>query len=210
MKNLVLVLLTFLAACSPTRQAIPPLSGSTPPVNSSPSPLADLFAINQVELPTPTCNGALTPAQTEGPYYKAGSPERNSLVEANMPGERLIVAGYVLKKDCQPIPGAWLDFWQADANGAYDNQGYTLRGHQLTDAQGRYFLETVFPGEYPGRTQHIHVKVRPPGGSTLTTQLYFPDEPGNAADGIFDPLLVVELENRGNHLVAYFNFVVDQ
>ena len=127
-----------------------------------------------------------------------------------MPGKKLIVVGYVLDQNCQPLANAWLDFWQADANGAYDNQGYTLRGHQFTDSQGRYFLETVLPGEYPGRTQHIHVKVQPPNGSILTSQLYFPQAAGNAGDGIFDPALLVDLEDRQDYLLAYFDFVVSK
>src|SRR3954447_6103967 len=106
------------------------------------------------------CSGTTTPSLTEGPYYKAGSPERTSLLEANMPGTKVVLTGYVYDKNCRPVAHAWLDFWQADANGRYDNSGYTLRGHQYTDANGRYTLETVEPGEYPGRTVHFHVKVQ--------------------------------------------------
>ena len=94
-----------------------------------------------------------------------------------MVGERLIVTGYVLDQDCKPVAGALLDFWQADGEGVYDNEGYRLRGRQYTDAEGRYRLETVIPGEYPGRTEHIHVKAQAPGGRVLTTQLYFPASP---------------------------------
>lgn len=55
-----------------------------------------------------------------------------------------------------------------------------------TDANGAFTIETIVPGEYPGRTEHIHVKVTPPGGSTLTTQLYIPGVAGNSSDQIFD------------------------
>ena len=55
-----------------------------------------------------------------------------------MSGTKLIVTGYVFTTDCQPIAKAWLDFWQADSRGQYDNTGYTLRGHQFTDSQGHY------------------------------------------------------------------------
>jgi protocatechuate 3,4-dioxygenase beta subunit len=155
----------------------------------------------QIDLPAPVCDGSLTPAQTEGPYYKAGAPQRNSLLEPDMPGQRLIVVGYVLGRDCRPIPNAWLDFWQADAQGVYDNQGFILRGHQFTDAQGRYFLETVLPGKYPGRPQHIHLKIQPPGGAVFTSQLYFPQEPV--------PGLTAQVEERQEFLLATFNFVVE-
>jgi len=64
------------------------------------------------------------------------------------------------------------------------------------------------PGEYPGRTRHIHAKVRPPGGRILTTQLYFPDEPGNRADGIYRRELTMRVARNGAHRSARFDFVV--
>ncbi len=152
----------------------------------------------------------VTPAQTEGPYYTPNTPQRSSLLEDGVQGTRLLVTGYVVDSECTPIAGALLDFWQADGSGQYDNHGYTLRGHQYTDEQGRYALETVVPGLYPGRTSHIHVKVQAPGGPVLTTQLYFPDEPRNARDAIFSPsLLLQDVQQQGDgNLTATFIFVV--
>jgi protocatechuate 3,4-dioxygenase beta subunit len=167
------------------------------------------FTRSGIGLTAPTCDGSFTPEQTEGPFYKGGSPEANILYQSGMTGTRLIVVGYVLDADCQPIPGAWLDFWQADASGTYDNQGYALRGHQYTDEQGRYYLETVMPGEYPGRTQHIHVKVQAPGGQVLTTQLYFPGSAGNSSDSIYDPATQVTIEDHGDYQLAVYNFVIN-
>jgi hypothetical protein len=66
----------------------------------------------------------------------------------------------------------------------------------------------VVPGEYPGRTIHVHVKVQAPGGPVLTTQEFFPDVAYNSRDGIFDPSLVVQVENRPDGKTATFNFVV--
>lgn len=218
------IIITACAAPAATSSPIPleasPASTSTPeaaPVSptltisaestATPAAQDDFFTKNGITFSTPTCS-APTIQQTEGPYYTPNTPERNDLFEEGMPGTRLIVVGYVLDSNCQPLANAWLDFWQADANGVYDNQGYTLRGHQFTDAQGRYYLETVVPGEYPGRTEHIHVKVQPNGGSTITSQLYFPDSSGNTSDGIFDPSLIVQIEERPDYLLAYFNFVI--
>jgi protocatechuate 3,4-dioxygenase beta subunit len=170
------------------------------PPTETPAQPSDFFTQNNVTLPAPVCNG-LTPAQTEGPYYTPNTPERNSLLEPNMAGTRLLVVGYVLDANCQPLANAWLDFWQADAQGQYDNVGYVLRGHQFTDAQGRFFLETIAPGLYESRPiEHIHVMLRSPLGAELTTQLYFPQQP--IAD------LTVTLEEREAYLVAYFNFVL--
>lgn len=165
-------------------------------------PSDDFFIQNGISLPTPVCNG-LTPPQMEGPYYRPDTPGRNSLLEEGMPGTRLLLVGHVLDQDCQPLPNTWLDFWQADADGEYDNSGYRLRGHQYTDSQGRYYLETVLPGLYSSRPiEHIHVKVRPDGGAEVTSQLYFPDQP---VEG-----LTVTLEGRGDHYVGYFDFVVQK
>ncbi len=166
----------------------------------------------QVTPPAPACTAEkrATPSQTEGPFYKSGSPQRTSLVEANMAGTRLIVTGYVLSRgDCKPLAGAWLDFWQADDRGTYDNAGYRLRGHQFADRAGIYYLETIMPGLYPGRTRHIHVKVRAPTGPTLTTQLYFPGELRNQADGIFNQALLANVRDGVGGKVATFNVIVD-
>jgi protocatechuate 3,4-dioxygenase beta subunit len=162
---------------------------------------------------TPSCDDGdedPTEAQTEGPYFTPRSPRRRTIVSAGAAGTRLTLTGRVLSRDCRPVPRALVDFWQADARGAYDNVGYRFRGHQLTDAAGRYSLLTVVPGLYPGRTRHIHVKVQAPGRPVLTTQLYFPGVARNRSDGIFDPSLVV----RGWRTVAgrragRFDFVLD-
>ncbi len=161
--------------------------------------------------PTPACGADAkgTLAQTEGPYFKPGSPARASLYEPGMRGTRLVVTGVVRATDCRPVARARLDVWHADDAGVYDNTGYRLRGHQLTDSEGRYRLETIVPGVYPGRTRHIHVKVQAPGARVLTTQLYFPGEPGNARDGIFDRALVVALADAADGKAARFDFVLD-
>jgi protocatechuate 3,4-dioxygenase beta subunit len=164
----------------------------------------------QAALPVTGCTVpmSLTPAETEGPYFKANSPERVSLLEAGVSGTKLVLSGFVLTADCKPVPHALLDFWQANASGQYDNSGYTLRGHQYTDAQGRYRLETIVPGLYPGRTEHIHVKVQAPGGPVLTTQLFFPGVTSNDADSIFDPLLVMTIQPAQDGELGEYNFIV--
>jgi protocatechuate 3,4-dioxygenase beta subunit len=162
--------------------------------------------------PTPACDDGddPTPAQTEGPYFTPDSLRRASLVETGMGGQRLVVAGTVLTTDCRPVGRALLDFWQADDAGRYDNQGYRLRGHQFSDADGAWRLETVVPGRYTGRTRHIHVKVQAPDGPVLTTQLYFPGEPDNDRDGIFSPELVLDdVRDTGDARQGSFTFVLE-
>jgi len=151
----------------------------------------------------------LTPETTEGPYYKPDSPERTILFDVGVPGEKLLLTGYVFDINGKPITRAWLDFWQANGNGKYDNIGFTLRGHQYTDAEGKYKLETVVPGAYFGRTAHIHVKVKAAKmHSILTTQLFMPGLNSNQDDPIFNPDLVMDVSKEEGIMIASFNFVL--
>jgi protocatechuate 3,4-dioxygenase beta subunit len=151
-----------------------------------------------------TC-GVLTVRQTEGPFFTPNSPLRRSFLEGKEKN-RFIVTGTVLSAQCKPVPNALLDFWHSDEEGAYDNRGFRYRGHQHADAQGRYRLETIVPAQYPGRTRHIHVKVQAPGKRILTTQIYFPGDPGNARDFLYRPEL--EMKKVGGE-EASFDFVVE-
>jgi protocatechuate 3,4-dioxygenase beta subunit len=161
--------------------------------------------------PTPSCPGSAAPTarQTEGPYFKPDSPLRASLLEPGIVGTQIVVTGTVLSTTCQPIARALIDVWHADDRGGYDNTGFRLRGHQFTDDQGRYRLETIVPGVYVGRTRHFHVKVQPPNRSVLTTQLYFPGEAVNARDPIFSPELVMRVSETTTGKAGTFDFVVD-
>lgn len=161
------------------------------------------------QAPVACTPGRATPAVSEGPFYKSGSPQRASLIEPGMPGTQLVITGQVFSRSCRPVARAWLDFWQADARGEYDNTGFRLRGHQFTEASGRYTLETVVPAEYPGRTPHIHVKVKGPAGPALTTQLYFPGVARNQSDFLFRQDLLVQLRDLPSGKAATFNFVLN-
>jgi protocatechuate 3,4-dioxygenase beta subunit len=160
--------------------------------------------------PTPSCPDGAEPTarQTEGPYFKPASPERASLLEPGMKGVRVVVTGVVRLASCQPVPRALVDVWHADDRGDYDNAGFRLRGHQFTDDQGRYRLETIVPGVYPGRTRHFHLKVQAPKGPVLTTQLYFPGEAANASDPIFKRELVLRVRDGAEGKTATFDFVL--
>jgi protocatechuate 3,4-dioxygenase beta subunit len=165
---------------------------------------------------TQATNAALActaPAQalvelTEGPYYTANPPQNANLRIAGVAGTPLTLTGYVVSQSCQPIANAKLDFWQADGNGNYDNSGYTLRGWQLTDANGAYRLETVIPGLYPGRTEHIHFKVTV-NGKTYTSQLFFPGVSQNASDSIYSSRMLVTLNTSTSPVTGTFTFVVN-
>src|SRR5258708_20971423 len=80
-----------------------------------------------------TC-GLVTPRQTEGPFFKPSSPQRNLLVDGRA---TLLVTGQVLSREARPMANALLDFSPADQTADYDNRGFRYRGHQFTDAEGR-------------------------------------------------------------------------
>jgi len=107
---------------------------------------------------------APTRPDAEGPFYKPNAPRRTSI------GTGFIVQGVVRSaKGCTPIPGARLEWWQANPRGEYDDPH---RATMESDLRGSYRLETSFPPPYAGRPPHIHVKVFAPGHRPLTTQLY--------------------------------------
>lgn len=161
---------------------------------------------------SPTC-GEITEPNIEGPFFSPNSPEKKNLVEANMQGVRLRITGRVYDTKCQPIAGALLDFWQANHGGTYDNVGFTLRGHQFTNAEGRYELNTIIPGNYLNgatyRPGHIHVKAGGNGFKILTTQLYFDGDPYNSGDPWILPSLIMKMKNgSAGSKEAVFNFVL--
>ena len=123
----------------------------------------------------------LTPEMTEGPYYLSGEKLRRDITEGK-PGARLDLALTVVDAStCRPIKGATVDIWHCDAGGVYSGFGAGssnrtfLRGLQKTDAHGVAHFKTVYPGWYPGRTVHIHVKVHVRGNVVHTGQLFFAD-----------------------------------
>jgi protocatechuate 3,4-dioxygenase beta subunit len=99
-----------------------------------------------------------------GPFYKPDAPARSRT------GEGLVVSGVVRSAaTCAPLPGARIEWWSADGRGEYQD---SLRATQVADGEGRYRYETVFPGQYPGRPPHLHVRLSAPGHRVLVTQIY--------------------------------------
>ena len=124
----------------------------------------------------------LAPEMTEGPYYLDGDKVRRNITEG-LPGAPLSLRLSVLDAStCKPIKGATVDIWHASAGGKYsgeeanDTVGLTfLRGIQRTDARGLALFQSVYPGWYPGRAVHIHVKVHVGGDVVHTGQVFFRD-----------------------------------
>jgi protocatechuate 3,4-dioxygenase beta subunit len=126
----------------------------------------DKMARSAAEGATTRPDCVLTPEQEEGPFYIDLAQVRQDIVE-NRPGVPLALALTVVDSDtCKPIRDAAVDVWHCDALGVYSgepsegSEGETyLRGIQLTDGNGLAQFATIYPGQYPGRTTHIHVKV---------------------------------------------------
>jgi len=175
----------------------------------------ELFSADNVlaqdSAPTPSCHDGdePTPRETEGPFFKPKSPERSDLREPGSGGRPFELSGFVLTRSCRPLLGAVVDLWHADEKGEYDNTGFRYRGHVITGPDGAFRFRTIMPALYTGRTRHYHVKVQAPGSRLLTTQLYFPNEPANLRDGLFQRELLMRMADAGDALAGRFDFVVN-
>ncbi len=167
-------------------------------------------AFTQGLAPTPSCHDGdeQTVRQSEGPFFKPSSPERSDLRERGPAGRGFELSGFVLTRRCRPLGGAVVDLWHADNKGEYDSTGFRYRGHVITGADGAFSFRTIVPAVYTGRTRHYHVKVQAPGSRLLTTQLYFPNEPANARDGLFSRELLMRVADADGGLTGRFDFVL--
>jgi protocatechuate 3,4-dioxygenase beta subunit len=119
---------------------------------------------------------------TEGPYYVEGDKVRRNVTEGR-PGVPLALRLTVVDvSSCKPIRNAAVDIWHCDAGGVYSGTSVQstqdrafLRGFQRTDRNGLALFRTIYPGWYPGRAVHIHLKVYIGGNTVHTGQLFFPD-----------------------------------
>lgn len=143
-----------------------------------------------------------TPAQTEGPFYPNKLPldTDNDLLIINdtitpAVGEITHLGGRILDASGNPIRNALVEIWQCDNNGAYLHTGtgnadkrdthFQGYGRFLTGSAGEYYFRTIKPVSYPGRTPHIHFKIRKNRSELLTTQCYIKGEAKNERDGIY-------------------------
>jgi protocatechuate 3,4-dioxygenase beta subunit len=161
--------------------------------------------------PTLACHDGDEPTarQSEGPFFKPSSPERSDLRERGAAGRNFELSGFVLTRGCRPLGGAVVDLWHADDKGEYDNTGFRYRGHVITASDGAFSFRTIVPAVYTGRTRHYHVKIQAPGSRLLTTQLYFPNEPANARDGLFSRELLMRVADANDGLTGRFDFVLN-
>jgi protocatechuate 3,4-dioxygenase beta subunit len=153
----------------------------------------------------------VTPSQIEGPYFRLGTPRRESLIEPGTTGDPLVLSGQVKTTRGTLVPNAIVHFWLSDDEGNYDMVGHKLQGYTVTDPSGRYSMEMIVPACYePRQAKHIHVKVQ--GVSrTLTTQLFFSDDEGRLRDRWFNPELEIRMEEGADGKKhGTFDFVIEQ
>src|SRR3954466_9773017 len=122
----------------------------------------------------------LTPELTEGPYFVDGEKLRRDITEGKRGLPLQLELKVVNASTCKVVKNASVDIWHCDAGGAYsgavaNNPGTNfLRGVQKTNAKGIASFKTIYPGCYPGRAVHVHVKVHVGGNVVHTGQLFFP------------------------------------
>lgn len=144
----------------------------------------------------------LTPPGTEGPFYPDRLPldTDNDLVLVGPDGKQAAgqvfhLAGRVVDRSGKPYPGFGIEIWQCDANGVYSHSGDSGRGtfdpnfqgfgKTVTGAEGGYRFRTITPVSYPGRTPHIHFKLKAPNRRVFTSQMYLAGHPQNRSDFLF-------------------------
>ena len=158
------------------------------------------------------------PRMTDGPFYpplayrargidwdadltvvRGRSPDGQPRPHAA--GEHLDLYGNVRDTDGRTVDGATVEIWQCDAYGSYHHprgagsrvdEGFQGFGSSVSDARGGYRFRTIRPVPYPGRTPHIHVKLRHPSFGEVTSQLFVAGEPGNANDILYKDLSEIE------------------
>jgi protocatechuate 3,4-dioxygenase beta subunit len=112
---------------------------------------------------------------------------------ARAAGEHLDLFGIVVDTDDRIVDDVEIEIWQCDAfasyrhprGGAQVDEGFQGFGATRSDKRGAYRFRTIRPVPYPGRTPHIHVKLRHPAFGELTSQLFVAGDPGNADDMIY-------------------------
>ena len=173
---------------------------------------------------------ASTPRMTDGPFYPVAfdrNPTTSLIVGPLLAQARpLRLQGSVVDRGNRPIADARVEIWQcdaaqhyrhpADAVGSALDKGFAGFGWQQGGADGRYAFETIEPVAYPGRTPHIHIKVKHDGRTLLSSQVFMPDQDAlNRADFLWrhlgrehQPLALATLQSSGDRRVAHFDIVV--
>lgn len=186
-----------------------------------PSLLAVGLAMTSIDVARAASGG--TRANVEGPFHRPGAPVREdgNLLDQPVRATATPLCLYGQVRDAgtgEPLAGAELDFWQADDEGTYDQEGNHLRGIVRSDASGHYRIHTIVPRDYSEhdgdpigelfsamgrhnrRAAHIHLKASHPGYVALTTQIFMPTSEyldSDYVEGAVSPDLTLAFVPRG-------------
>ena len=119
-------------------------------------------------------NDAITPAVGEITHLDRPDPRRQGRPDPQRPGRDLAV-----RQQRRLPPHRRRD------NGDKRDKNFQGFGRFLTGSTGEYYFRTIKPVPYPGRTPHIHFKIKQGGKELLTTQCYIKGDPGNDRDGVY-------------------------
>jgi protocatechuate 3,4-dioxygenase, beta subunit len=199
-----------------------PITAGTQPALLHPAYVSSLHrAPTKPLIRVPQTISELTGPDFRHGFVMPGAFDLTRQHEADPLGQRIVVSGRVVDEDERPVAHTLIEVWQANAAGRYLHSqdqhnapldpNFTGYGHVLTDAEGRYSLVTIRPGEYPWknhynawRPAHIHFSLFGPAFATrLVTQMYFPGDPLLAHDPIFN---CVADEKARNRLISKFDW----
>jgi catechol 1,2-dioxygenase len=181
-----------------------------------------------------------TKGSIEGPYYVPDSPRYESPatlpMRDNEQGTPLLFQGRITNLAGEKLPGASVEIWHADDEGFYSQFApglpeWNLRGTVITDADGRYEINTMQPAPYQiptdgscgkliaaagwhaWRPAHLHLKISAPGYQLITSQLYFKGDShvGDDIASAVKPELILDPTPRadGNGREVSYDFVLD-
>ena len=174
--------------------------------------------LDRFMVPAAPCDAkpVLTPA-VKAADFKPGAPLRRALADRDTAGTRLSLAGTVSGLTCGRITAARIDLWHADARGAIDTSGYRFRGHQVTDAEGRYAFDTIAPGALSGHAPRLNLRLEIPTkylrkaaqSGTFMTALFFPADPRNAGDPLYRSELAMKAATGAGAGAYVFDVILD-
>jgi catechol 1,2-dioxygenase len=198
----------------------------------------DVFFEHQIEAVAARTQQGTT-GSIEGPYYLPDQQRLDAVVTLPMrpdeKGDKLVFAGQVRDLDGQPLAGAEVDFWQADAEGYYSGfaphlpEG-NLRGVVVTGPDGRFEITTIKPAPYqiptdgptgamiaaagwhPWRPAHLHLMVRAENHRQIITQLYFTGGQwldSDIASATKDDLILDPTHHDDNSWSVNYDFILE-
>jgi protocatechuate 3,4-dioxygenase, beta subunit len=170
------------------------------------------------------------PQMTEGPFYPFLLPPDSDFdltrvhgVTTPSKGEPLDWRGMLADDKGKPLVGARIEIWQCNALGTYHHPfdrgtrdaGFQGLGSLITSPGGRFAFRTIKPVPYPGRTPHIHIKIKSQQTGELTSQLFVAGDPGNERDSLWRTLSRTQreavsmlLRREGNGWTTEHNLIV--